>query len=47
MNSTTKRSVLLWLAVAVFSLVTMGCNTSRGFGKDVEKLGDKIEKKAS
>lgn len=28
-------------------VVASGCNTVEGFGKDVEKLGDKIEDKAA
>ncbi len=37
--------VLIMLAVA--GLLTLaGCNTMEGFGKDLSKLGDKIEKKA-
>jgi predicted small secreted protein len=47
MNSLLRRLVGLLLAAALFSLVTTGCQTSKGFGKDVEKLGDKIQEKAS
>jgi entericidin A len=32
--------------IAVFFLSVLGCNTVAGLGKDVEKLGDKIEDKA-
>ncbi len=33
--------------VLAFTLIALsGCNTMAGFGKDVEKLGSKIEKKA-
>ncbi len=36
--------------VALFALMGVvslsACNTVQGFGKDVEKLGDKIENKA-
>jgi predicted small secreted protein len=28
------------------ALLLAGCNTVRGFGKDVQKVGDKIEEKA-
>lgn len=35
------------LAAAFFALITTGCQTSKGFGKDVEDLGDNIQKKAS
>jgi predicted small secreted protein len=37
--------VLLILG-AVAAVLVVGCNTVAGFGKDVEKLGDKIENKA-
>jgi len=35
---------LLIMLVALFAL--SACNTMEGFGKDVEKLGSKIEEKA-
>lgn len=42
-----KRFVLLMLVSAVIGLVvTTGCQTSKGFGKDVENLGDKIQEKS-
>lgn len=47
MNSTSRRLALLLLTAAFFALITTGCQTSKGFGKDVEKLGDNIQKKAS
>jgi predicted small secreted protein len=47
MSFNTKRFALLLLGTAFFAFLSTGCNTSKGFGKDVEKLGDKIEKKAS
>jgi entericidin A len=28
------------------AFVLAGCNTMRGFGQDVQKVGDKIEEKA-
>jgi entericidin A len=34
------------LLIVFLSLVATGCNTMAGFGRDVEKLGDKIENKA-
>lgn len=46
MKSPIKRVALLCLTAAVIALVTGGCQTSKGFGKDVEKLGDKIQEKA-
>ncbi len=47
MNPSLKKIALLFLSAALFTLVTTGCQTSKGFGKDVEKLGDKIQEKAS
>ena len=34
------------LTAAFVALATTGCQTSKGFGKDVEKLGEKIQDKA-
>jgi predicted small secreted protein len=47
MNSSFKRLALLLLAAAFLAIATVGCQTSKGFGKDVEKLGDKIQDKAN
>ena len=38
--------VALAIALSVSLLNLNACNTVQGFGKDIEKLGDKIEKKA-
>jgi predicted small secreted protein len=46
MNSTLKRLTLALCTAALLALVTSGCQTSKGFGKDVEKLGDKIQEKS-
>jgi predicted small secreted protein len=46
MNSSLKRFALLLLAAAFLGLAAPGCQTSKGFGKDVEKLGDKIQDKS-
>jgi predicted small secreted protein len=46
MNSLLKRFALLLLAAAFLAIATVGCQTSKGFGKDVEKLGDKIQEKS-
>lgn len=37
---------LLLLAVVASAFALGGCNTVAGFGKDVSKVGDKIERKA-
>ncbi len=46
MNSLSRRIIVLLLTAACLGLATSGCQTSKGFGKDVEKLGDKIQEKA-
>jgi len=38
-----RRLVLLFLATTLLAIVGVGCNTAHGFGKDVEKAGDKIQ----
>ena len=38
------RVFALLLTVGILALC--GCNTMEGFGKDLKKVGDKIEKKA-
>jgi predicted small secreted protein len=49
MNLSSRRFALLTLMLtATFvALATSACQTSKGFGKDVEKLGDNIQKKSS
>ncbi len=47
MNSNPRRILLALLSAALLALMTAGCQTSKGFGQDVEKLGDKIQEKAS
>ncbi len=47
MNSIHRRTLLVLLTAALLALATAGCQTSKGFGQDVEKLGDKIQEKAS
>jgi predicted small secreted protein len=47
MKSTHRRALFVLLVAALFTLATAGCQTSKGFGQDVEKLGDKIQEKAS
>ena len=46
MKSACSRLTLLFLAASLALLSAAGCQTSKGFGKDVEKLGDKIQEKA-
>jgi predicted small secreted protein len=37
------RRIVVLIVLTAFSA---GCNTASGFGRDLEKLGDKISKKA-
>jgi predicted small secreted protein len=34
------------LLLTLLLVVLAGCNTMRGLGKDIEQVGDKIQKKA-
>lgn len=43
MNSSLKRLALLLLAATILALASTSCQTKKGFGQDVEKLGDKIK----
>ena len=42
MTTYTKRIVALLFAV-LLAMISMGCNTAHGFGKDVEKAGEGIQ----
>ena len=46
MKSEFKRVALLLLGVLTIAFATTSCNTANGLGKDVEKLGDKIQDKS-
>jgi predicted small secreted protein len=39
----TKRIVVLLFVTTLLAIVGVGCNTAHGFGKDMEKAGDKIQ----
>jgi predicted small secreted protein len=43
MNTLIKRIVVLLFVTAILALVGPGCNTAHGFGKDMEKAGEKIQ----
>ena len=43
MSTLTKRIVILLFVTTLLAIVSIGCNTAHGFGKDVEKAGDKIQ----
>jgi predicted small secreted protein len=46
MNSNLSRIVLFLVGAALVAVFGAACNTSKGFGKDVEKVGEKIQEKA-
>lgn len=43
MTTIIKRFILLSFAASLLAVVGMGCNTAHGFGKDMERAGDKIQ----
>jgi predicted small secreted protein len=43
MTTLTKRIVALLFVTALLAVASIGCNTAHGFGKDMEKAGDKIQ----
>ena len=43
MTTLTKRIVFLLFVAALLVIAGVGCNTAHGFGKDMEKAGDKIQ----
>ena len=47
MNPEIKKLILLLGAAALLAIANPGCNTTKGLGRDVEKLGDMIQEKAS
>jgi predicted small secreted protein len=38
-----QRIFVLLFVTALLAIVGLGCNTAHGFGKDMEKAGDKIQ----
>ena len=46
MKSEFKSVALLLLGTLIIALAVTSCNTANGLGKDVEKLGDKIQDKS-
>lgn len=45
MNTTGKHLLVLILTLATAAFVLSGCQTTKGFGRDVENLGDNIQGK--
>ena len=44
MKLSLKRIAFLMLSIALLSFVATGCQTTKGLGKDVEQLGENIQK---
>ena len=44
MTTSFKRLVVLFSLAALLAIVSTGCNTAHGFGKDVSNAGDSIQK---
>jgi len=42
-TTVTQRIVLLLLAATLLVALGVGCNTAKGFGKDVESAGEEIQ----
>ncbi len=40
-------AIVVGIAVVILAGATTSCNTTRGFGQDVERTGDRIEHAAS
>ena len=38
-----RRGVVLFLVTSLLALAGLGCNTTRGLGKDIERTGEKIQ----
>ena len=43
MTTLSKRIIVLLFVTALLAIVGIGCNTAHGFGKDMEKAGEKIQ----
>ena len=43
MTTPFKRTLLLFSIAFVLSVICTACNTAHGFGKDMEKAGEKIQ----
>ncbi len=45
MKTSLKNFLLLFLAMGFMALASTGCQTAKGFGEDVENLGESIQDK--
>ena len=43
MTKLSKHVIILLFVTALLAIVGIGCETAHGFGKDVEKAGEKIQ----
>ncbi len=43
MTKLSKHIIVLLFVTALLAIAGMGCNTAHGFGKDVERAGEKIQ----
>lgn len=43
MTALQKRFAMLLLVTTFLAVVCIGCNTAHGFGRDMEKTGEKIQ----
>lgn len=43
MNKQLTRALLSLCVITILVLTSIGCNTAHGFGKDMEKAGEKIQ----
>lgn len=43
MTTNLKRIIALFCAAAFLAIAGVGCETAHGFGKDVERAGEKIQ----
>jgi len=46
-NSVSKKTVLLFVAACLCGLAFSSCNTLRGVGRDVKRVGGAVERAAS
>ena len=47
MNSLRTPAIVILTLSFLCALVTSGCNTMKGVGKDTERVGEKIQEKAT
>lgn len=45
MKTSLKSLTLLFLAMGLLAIASTGCQTTKGFGRDVEKVGENIQGK--